>query len=268
MSELSALFTSVKLPVMSEVAHALIRTLHDEDVSTSQVRDIIAKDPTLTAKVLRAANSARMGLRREVSTLDNAIAMIGMSQVRTLALSACMNVAFPAVQGLNRAEFWHNSMACAGYSQWLAGGCGLDAQTAWLTGMMARLGELIIGQGSPDSLTSIEKLPHIPGERWKRELSLLGFSETQVTAELARRWFFPEEIVAGLDAAAKPMQTQPFSALGGVVHLAGWLADMPVVEAQQIDRLPADVIAALELNRDWMVNRVPQPDSFFDISSL
>jgi HD-like signal output (HDOD) protein len=268
MSDLSALFKTIKLPVMSEVAHALIRTLHDEEVSIAEVRDIIAKDPTLSAKLLRAANSARMGLRREVNSLDSAIAMIGMSQMRTLALSACMNVSFPMVAGLNRAEFWHNSMACAGYAQWLAGGIGQDGQLAWLTGMMARLGELIIGQANPDSLQAIEKMPHAPGERWQRELKLLGYTETEVTAELARRWHFPADIVRALDAVAKPMQAQPFSALGGVVHLAGWLADMASVDAQVLDQLPADVVKALELNRDWMLNRMPQPDSFFDISAL
>jgi HD-like signal output (HDOD) protein len=268
MSDLSALFKSVKLPVMSEVAHSLIRTLHDEDISIAKVRDIIAKDPTLTAKVLRAANSAGLGLRREVSTLDAAIAMIGMSQVRTLALSACMNVAFPLVAGLDRAEFWRNSMACAGYAHWLAGGIGMDGQEAWLTGMMARLGELIIGQSAPAILADVEKLPHIPGERWKREQQALGFTETQVTAELARRWNFPDAIVQGLEAASGPLLTQPFSPLGGVVHLAGWLADMPFSEPVIMDALPGDVIAALDLNRDWMRSRMPQPDSFFDLSAL
>jgi HD-like signal output (HDOD) protein len=268
MSDLPSFFKAVKLPVMPEVAHSLIRTLHVEDVSISKVRDIIAKDPTLTAKVLRAANSAGLGLRREISTLDAAIAMVGMSQVRTLALSACMNVSFPMVAGLDRSEFWRNSMACAGYAHWLAGGIGMDGQEAWLAGMMARLGELIIGQGAPAILAEVEKQPHIPGERWKREQQALGFTETQVTAELVRRWHFPDAIVQALDVASSPMQAKPFSRLGGVVHLAGWLADMPFSTPVIMDALPGDVIAALELNLDWMRSRMPQPDSFFDVSAL
>jgi HD-like signal output (HDOD) protein len=270
MSDIAALFKSVRLPVMSEVAHALIRSLHDKDASVAQVRDIIAKDPTLTAKLLRAANSAGIGLRREISTLDNAITMLGMSQVRTLALTACMNISFPTVAGLNRAEFWRNSMACAGYAEWLTAGLGLglDEQRAWLTGMMARLGELLIGQNAPASLVEIEKLPHMPGERWKREQLVLGFTETQVTAELARRWNFPAEIVRGLDTASAPLAAQPFCPLGAIVHLAGWLADMPFSEPVIIDALPDDVVSSLDLDRDWMRKNMPQPDSFFDISGL
>lgn len=268
MSDLSAFFQSVKLPVMPEVAHALIRTLHEEDIVLGDVRNIVAKDPTLTAKVLRAANSAGMGLRREVGTLDAAIAMIGMAQVRTLALTACMNVAFPVVAGLKRAEFWGNSMACAGYAQWLAGGAGLDAQEAWLAGMMVRLGELIIVQTAPDTLAELEQEPHLPGKRWQIEQRLLGFTEAQVTAELARRWRFPAGIVRGLDTASDPLATPPFCPLGGVLHLAGWLADMAFSTPEIVDALPEAVIAKLNLDHDWMRSHMPPPDSFFDISSL
>ncbi len=268
MSDLSAFFQSVKLPVMPEVAHALIRTLHDEDVSITQVRDLVAKDPVLTAKLLRTANSAAMGMRREIGTLDAAISMVGLSQVRTLALTACMNVAFPVVPGLDRTEFWRNSMACAGYAQWLAGGIGLDAQQAWLTGMMLRLGELLIVQAKPTTLAELERQPQIPGDRWAREQQLLGFTEAQVTAELAHRWHFPADIVRGLNTASAPLASQPLSLLGGVVHLASRLADMAFSDPEIVDALPQDVIGALDLNLDWMRSKLPSRDSFFDISSL
>lgn len=268
MSDLSAFFQSVKLPVMPEVAHALIRTLHDEDVSITQVRELIAKDPVLTATLLRTANSAAMGMRREIGTLDAAIAMVGLSQVRTLALTACMNVAFPVVPGLDRTEFWRNCMACAGYAQWLAGGIGLDAQQAWLTGMMLRLGELIIVQVQPNALALLECQPQIPGDRWAREQQLLGFTEAQVTAELAHRWHFPADIVNGLNTASAPLASPPLSQLGGVLHLSSRLADMAFSEPQIVDALPQDVVAALDLNLDWMRSKLPDREAFFDISNL
>jgi HD-like signal output (HDOD) protein len=268
MSELSTFFQTVKLPVMPEVAHALIRTLHDEDVTIAQVRTLIAKDPALTAQVLRAANSAALGLRREIGTLDAAVAMLGLAQVRTLALTACMHVAFPVVPGLDRREFWRNCMACAGYAQWLAGGIGVDTQQAWLAGMMLRLGELIILQHRPQLLAEIERQPQIPGDRWARELAVLGFTEAQVTAELAHRWHFPAVIVRGLDAAAQPLAQRPLSPLGGVLHLASRLADMAFSEPAVVDALPANVIAALDLNPEWMRQRLPSPDSFFDIDQF
>ena len=268
MSDLSTFFQSVKLPVMPEVAHALIRTLSDEDVTLAQVRDLIAKDPVLTAKLLRLANSAASGMRREVSTLDAAIAMLGLAQVRAMALTACMNVAFPLVPGLDRTEFWRNCMSCAGYSQWLAGAVGISGQEAWLAGMMLRLGELIIVQSRPDTLEVLEKLPQLPGHRWIRERETLGFTEAQVTAELTHRWNFPLAIVRGLGSAAAPLDMHPLSQLGAVLHLASCLADMAFSEPEVIDALPQDVISALDLNRDWMRNKLPDPRDFLDLSTL
>jgi len=268
MSTLSAFFESAKLPVMSEVVHALIRTLNDPDSSATQVEAIIAKDPALTANLLRLANSAQFGLSRQVLSLDHAITLMGMSRVRALALSTSISTAFPQVPGLDRTAFWKFSMVCAGYAQWLAGGAGLDPQQAWLAGMMLRLGELIIGQKSPDALVEIEALPNPAEARWEREQRLLGFDEGQVTAVLARHWNFPDAIVTGLQSAGDPMAAQPFDALAGVVHLAALLADCAMPGPDSVAELPMPVITALDIDRHWMVARFPRAETFVDTTGL
>ena len=267
MSNLDSFFASVKLPSMSEVAHALIRTLNDEDAPVAEVRNIIAKDPALTAKLLRLANSAQFGLQRGVGTLDDAITMVGMSKVRTLSLGSCLNDSFPTLPGLDPKEFWKASMACAGYSQWLAARLGLDSQQAWLTGLMLRLGELLIGQAEPSTLKLIEQLPHLPGGRWEREKNLVGFTEGQVTAELARRWNFPKDIVHALQSSSDPTAEHTFSRLGAVIHLAGLIADTPDAGPEIVATLPQDVITALMLDAQWMQSHFPAANSFVDITS-
>ncbi|OIQ74074.1 HDOD domain protein [mine drainage metagenome] len=266
MSSLDSFFSTVKLPSISEVAHQLIKTLNNEKISVTQVRDIIAQDPALTAKLLRLANSAEFGLPRGVGSLDAAIQMVGMARVRTLSLGACMSESFPALPGLNLQEFWHTSMACAAYAQWLAAALGMDAQQAWLTGMMLRLGELLIGQADPGALAEIERLPHLPGARWEREKRLIGFSEGQVTAKLARLWNFPMQISQALERAYDPLVDQAFSRLGAVLHLAGILADIPAASAEAVDTLPHDVLAALALDVAWMKTNFPRSDVFINVS--
>jgi HD-like signal output (HDOD) protein len=97
MISLTTFFSDVKLPTISEVAHALIATLDDEDASAKKVAAIIARDPALTAKLMRLANSARFGARRGVSSLDEAIGLTGMAHIRTLALATCFSDAFPSL---------------------------------------------------------------------------------------------------------------------------------------------------------------------------
>ncbi|MDZ7918724.1 HDOD domain-containing protein [Rhodoferax sp.] len=267
MVNLESFFASIKLPSMSEVAHALIQTLNDDDASVGQVRDLIAKDPALSAKLLRLANSAQFGLPRGVGTLDDAITMVGMAKVRTLALGACLSESFPNLPDLDRKEFWRSSMACAGYAQWLANRLGIDGQLAWLTGMMLRLGELLIAQADPATLREIEKLPHMPGVRWQREKRLIGFTEGQITAELARRWNFPMQMVLALQRSADPITEQAFSRLGAVVHLAGLLAETEDAGPDTVDGLPADVIAALMLDADWLRTKFPDTNTFLDVTA-
>ncbi len=101
---------------MSDVAHALTKTLNNEAATMEEVRDIIAKDPALSAKLLRLANSASFGLPRSLSSLGEAIALAGRSKARTLSLASCMNDSFPVLSGLNSQEFWNASMATAGYA--------------------------------------------------------------------------------------------------------------------------------------------------------
>jgi HD-like signal output (HDOD) protein len=268
MADIAPFLQSVKLPVMPEVAHALIRTLNDEDADVTTVRNVIAKDPALTATLLRMANSAIFGLSRSVDTLDNAVSVVGLSQIRARALSICMSNVFVLPPGLSRLEFWRSSMVCAGYARWFASSIGMDEQQAWLTGMMLRLGELVIAQKHPELLGAIEHKPCEPGDRWARERALVGFDEGQITAEVARRWDFPEELTLGLDTCTQPLRTADFSRLGAVVHLAALIADAPAVSVLTLDALPADVIAALPLDLPRLRERMPDADAFSDTSML
>lgn len=268
MSPLASFFDSVQLPALSKVAHALIKTLNDENASFIELRSILAQDPALCAKLLRVANSAQFGLPRGVATLDDAIAMVGLAKVRSLSLAACLNNSFPDLAGLSQQAFWAHCMTCAGYAQWLAQSLDMDSQQAWLSGMMLRLGELLICQSEPGLLLEIEQTPLQPGDRWTQEKRLAGFSEGQITAELARRWNFPMQIVQGLQRACDPMTEQAFSRLGAVLHLSGLLADTPQAGPEVLDTLPPAVLTALNLDVPWLHSHFPEPDTFVKMSDF
>ena len=272
MADISTFFKTVALPVMPEVGLALIATLDDDDAPASKIQGLIAQDPVLTAKLLALANSAAFGLPRKVASLDTAMSLVGLSKLRTLALSACLHNAFSVPEGIDSTTFWRYSLDCAGYAQWLCGGLDdnldVDHQKAWLAGLMLRLGELIIGQAVPEVMAQIEARPSQPGERWEREKALAGFDEGEVTAALAHRWNFPSDVVHALLFASNPLVEKPLTPLAGVLHLAGRLADVPDADARAIDGLPVPVMAALALKYGWMTADFPDRGSFVDIGSL
>ena len=267
MAAIASFLQSIKLPVMPEVAHALVRTLSDDDANVATVTAIIAKDPGLTTALLRMANSALFGMSRSVDTLDKAVSVVGMSHIRARALSICLANAFVFPPSLQRLEFWRTSMVCAGYAKWLAGSLALDEQQAWLTGMMVRLGELVIAQRMPDTIEHIESLPCPPGERWERERAVTGFDEGQIAGEIARRWDFPEEVALALQTSARPMTDAP-SPLRAVVHLAALISDLEAPGPHALDDLPPAVVQALGLDLHKLQSRMPNAELFSDISML
>jgi HD-like signal output (HDOD) protein len=258
---------SVTLPVMPEVAQALIRTLDNEDADVPMVTTIIAKDPGLTATLLRMANSAMFGLSRRVHTLDSAVSVVGMSHIRARALSICMANSFVFPAGLDRLDFWRSSMVCAGYAKWLAGHLAMDEPQAWLTGMMLRLGEIVIAQRLPDTLTQIEAQPCAPGERWRRERQLTGFDEGQIAAEIARRWDFPEAVACALQNTCQPLSANG-TRLSAVVHLAALITDQVATAPPVLADLPISVLQTLGLDIRKLQAKTPKAESFSNISML
>lgn len=267
MPDIAAFLKSVKLPVMPEVAQALIQTLGSDRADVPLITAIIAKDPALTATLLRMANSAMFGLSRSVSTLDSAVSVVGTAQIRARALSICMSQVFAFPPGLNRLEFWGGSMVCAGYARWLAARLGMDEQQAWLTGMMLRLGELLIAQRLPESVLSIERQPCPPAERWRRERHQAGFDEGQLAGEIAQRWDFPASIADALRACCQPPPDNQ-ARLAIAVHLAALMADPAVPHPEKLDHLPFLLVECVGLNLGSLRGHVPDPESFSDISML
>jgi HD-like signal output (HDOD) protein len=250
------------LPPISSIAAQLVETLSKEQIDLTYLRDMIAQDPSLTASVLRWANSPIYGVARQINTLDAAISILGVSRVRVRAIAFFITNAFEPPIGINRDEFWTSCMHSAGYAMWMALAVGLNESEAWLTAMLVRLGELIIGRIDPPTLLVIESKPLSVQERWQLEHDRFGFDEGNVIAEVTRLWFFPDSMVDALHKCANPMNFMSFSQLGAIVHLAMLLADMESVDEESLAKLPHDVVSALGIEVKWMAQHIPARSTF------
>jgi len=252
------------LPPLSGIAAQLVAALADEQLDITYLRDLIAQDPALTAAVLRWANSPIYGTARRVNTLDAAISILGLAKVKVRALAFFITNAMTPPPGINREVFLESCMHSAGYAMWLAVAAGLNESEAWLTALLARLGELVIGRLDAPALDYVESHSQSVQQRWAMERERVGFDEGQVMAAVARHWFFPEAIADALSKCSQPLGYMVLSPLAAVVHLAMLLADQPVVDAGSLQALPADVLAALNLQVEWMAQHIPERASFTD----
>lgn len=225
------------LPTMPELATRLLKSLERDDLSMLALANLIGRDPSLAAKLLRLANSAHYSRQRTISTLRDAVNLLGTRTVRDLALAACMAGLFVERGGFDRVRFWRHALASAGHSRVLAGLTGLDADEAYLAGLVARTGRILMLIAEPELVARTEALAQESDSLIGHERALLGCSHLQVSAELARRWNFPLAVCAAIDAAADPLAAQPFVPLGAVLRMASVLADAGERELPELETL-------------------------------
>ena len=243
------------LPSMPEVAHRLLKSFDDEGMGMQELSSLISQDQGLSVKLLRLANSARYSPRHVIGTIQDAATMIGMGSLRDLALAACVAGAFPAVGGFDRLRFWRACLATAGHARTLAAACDLDPDMAYLAGLVLRTGELLMLMQDPDAIALAESRAHLPDSLLDHERQLLQCTHVEVTAELARRWHFPDEMVAALRAAEDPLAVKPFSRLGAVLRLASVMADAGLMGLPPLTTLletQGELVEHLHLDLDWL----------------
>ncbi len=241
------------LPVMPELAVQLMRTLEREDTTLTEVAALIERDPSLTVKVLRVANSAAVGAQREIANLRDAANLIGMRHLRDLSMAACVSNLFPKDGQFDRARFWRHGVATAGHAKVLAGLCDIDPDTAYIAGLVMRIGRVLMLQVEPEIVARCDDLNDTPDSLIGHELEWLGCSHLEVSAALAKRWNFPKDIVDALTAARDPLAALPFSALGAVLRLSSTLADAGDLQLPEVDTLIAvqtELMARMELTAE------------------
>jgi len=213
------------LPSAPKVIQEVISSFNDEHVTSSDITKKIATDPVLSAKLLRLANSAYYHVSRSVSTVDDAVSMLGFVTVRTLVISSGLVSEFKSTPGLNLNQFWRYSLNTAVAAKWLAKHVDENSDLAFTIGMTHAIGQLVIHSGMPEEARQLDKtIGFLDARRFNTEHDSLGYDYAEVGAELASRWKFPETFANSIRAFPKPMEVQPFNPMAAIIHLAAWIA--------------------------------------------
>jgi len=98
--ELQALLAkSNALPSIPKVVSEVLSELDADDPSPRKIGQLVATDPALTARMLKLANSAFFNVTRQISSVDDAVGILGFSHVRTLVTAVALSSSFKAVPG-------------------------------------------------------------------------------------------------------------------------------------------------------------------------
>ncbi|MFC1825421.1 HDOD domain-containing protein [Thermodesulfobacteriota bacterium] len=186
----------IDLPTLSPVATRIINMAIDDETSAREIAGVITVDPALTAKLLRVVNSPLYGLRKEITTLHQAISLLGMKAVRTLSLSISLVNTFPKKNsgGFNFDKFWEQSIASAIASKITAQKLKSEFfEEAFICGLTHNIGSLVLANFYPDEYGRIIDQHYNKGEDLiSLEMELWDVNHAMVGYEAFTRWEMPK----------------------------------------------------------------------------
>jgi HD-like signal output (HDOD) protein len=194
-----ALRTLDRLPPFSPILNRLLATMAKEDVSYSELADLIEKDSVLAGNVLRLVNSALYNLRGEVSSVRHAVAVLGLNKLRNVGLSLSVARVWgqaPSPAGWPAARFNLHSVAAGILADLLAGEVETDyPEGAFVAGLLHDLGKLLIAIAAPDEFAAVRTMAQASGRDWSEcEAQVLGITHAELSGHALERWNLPPPI--------------------------------------------------------------------------
>ncbi len=207
------------LPAPGAVATRILSMASKEDVNLSELIDLLEAEPSLSAALLRLANTAANTIGDEVRDVDKAAMRLGLDTVRTVALCVAVRDGLFGRSGPDDPHVravWEHSLACAVAANLLAKmACPALAGQAFAAGLLHDCGRLALLAALPKEYDALLAMPHLAGESFlETEQRLLGADHCLTGKWLLERWNLPEVFVeaawlhhqpaAGLDRTAAP----------------------------------------------------------------
>jgi len=228
------------LPSLPEVVVELLASIEQEDVDLHQLAAKITRDQSLTAKTLRLANSSFYGMQSKVTSIAQAITVLGLHSIRTLVTACSLTRSFAPGPG-NRFDFqgfWRHSVGAAVAAKALAPHLGQAADAAFTAALLHDIGTLVLVTRYPAqyeealAYRALHDCAVADAER-----AVFGLEHALVGSMLATHWKFPAAIVRAV-ANHHALTEQDLTALPLAVHAANLLAHALDLSGQEGDLAP------------------------------
>ena len=214
-----------ELPPMPSSIQEVISACDDQDMTVGQLSQVVLRDQSLTANILKLANSSFYGHARRVTTVTEAVVMLGFSAIKSLAISShtarLLNGSLPGY-GLQQGELWRHSISVAFTARRLAVEVQLaPVEEAFVAGLLLDIGKTILSsymENAFDEVTRISQERRVPFHEVEAEL--LGFDHAELGAQIASSWSFPPELEEAIRFHHSPSGATLKPALAHCVHLA------------------------------------------------
>lgn len=223
------LATPSSLGSYEPLIHEIEAALRSPQCSLGVIGDIIEKDVDLTARLLRFSNSAYCGFSTKLSTVAEAISLIGIQQVQDMLSASSVLERFAGLSSefVSVPSFWQHSLA-TGIGARLIGLAGRlpHPDRLFVAGLLHDIGRLVLFLQSPKQAQKIFEL--YANERLllrKAEVSVLGYDHQNIAEALLKSWRYPATVVLAVGHHHDPSVCQTARVEAAVVHVADHLVN-------------------------------------------
>lgn len=219
---------SENLPVLPQVATAVLRMADDPNASARNLEKLIERDPALAGKTLRVANSSYYGLSN-ASTITRAISILGLNTIRSLVISVSYQQMISgrvAANNFDKLAFWSHSLATATAAR-ILGKMQMPekAEELYLAGMMHDVGYLVMDRFYPGELDEAIRLAHEENtDVAQAEQKVFGFDHGDVGGMLARKWGLPALLEKAIQFHHRVDEDTEYQATTAIVAVANHIA--------------------------------------------
>jgi HD-like signal output (HDOD) protein len=184
------------LPTLPAMMTTITRLMQDPRTSAEELGRAIATDPSLVSKVLKLVNSAFYGFPGRISTITQAIVILGFSTIRNVVLTTSVLKAFTCKleqKGFDIESFWEHSLLTGAIARALAMEREANfIEETFIAGLLHDMGRIILSQKLTSEFEKVIAYREIKGGTWvEAEQAVLGLTHGEVGGWLARKWNLP-----------------------------------------------------------------------------
>lgn len=181
------------LPAVPMVASRIIALVDSPNSTTTEIQKVIMADQALSSRIIKTANSAFYSTRHNVSTISEAINIMGLNTIKTVTLAVSTRDVYKRF-GLTEQKLWEHGLSvsvAAGIIAWETS--FLRKEEAVMAGLMHDIGKVIMNNNEHEKFLMLSDRVHEERATYASiEQELFGFSHAEVGCLLTEKWGFPQ----------------------------------------------------------------------------
>ncbi|MCK5662774.1 MAG: HDOD domain-containing protein [Thiotrichaceae bacterium] len=209
---------------LPEIYFQVKKTIDHPKSTIEDVANVISQDPSISARILRIANSSFFGFGAKIEYIDRAISIMGLAHLHNLVLAVSATNAFKGINSelFSMKDFWLHSIYCAAIAQILARKCNiLDSERLFVSGILHDIGHLVIYSTlstHASTVLSRARNEQLPLEQLETEI--FGFNYAEVGGELLKQWQLPTSLYLPVRYHTHLQSDENFAPDSAIIHLA------------------------------------------------